>query len=653
MTDTHPMPFLSLVGLSPGAVALPPAGVLERNPGCLSRGFLLETQAIAKTGIGRRLQVWARDALHVDCELVSVPDDPTHLRGSLTDLLRARGVDGPVVCNASAGTNAHDLALAAAVHPESTFLYSSFRGGLCSARYSPAELMEFSSPPDLGLDTLLSLWGQAERWSSTAEVPAATRRTLGWKDLVPLIKARVVWDLDLALEGRSHRLDAAYEARGELHGLFLRPRSDWAHLKAVTVERRIGALRRRLAETGLRFRPVVVTDWPLVAERFRESGMYEVIPLRTPPGRLSLGRWLSPGHTPAGQAETPPGDPHLGSITSTTAATGSGSGRLAVCLGNDPSSTLVAIATHAPAEAWICYTPEVEVVRARLEAQLIGTPGNLPLQRVHWVRTDVYGRGIRKALAGAWSQAPGVVNVSPGTKGQTLALAGVPHASVWSLRAHAQDAICLDDGTTARLAGPPLEVQARVAGGRINLPEFRWDQAQFAAYSGFYRTLADELRAQGGKWGRIRTALAKVSMSPPRWTTWPNSVLFELAAGFRLRQAGADEVMVGVEWRTDTGQPRDELDVIARFGARFVALECKAMVISAPTRLGELSAEHSARTRACLGRFALPVLVVAAGAKFRGNRHGSETWAAGMLGVPTQVRRKITEAFRHRSTSQS
>lgn len=651
MRAPAPAPFISLVGHSPAAVAIPVAAWLGRHPGTLTRGILLETEPIRRTGMGSRLSKWAQDSHGVALECVAIPPDPAELQEVVRTLLSEREWLGPVICNAAAGPNAHDQALAAAVNPETTFLYSSFREGLCAARYSPTETMQFSSLPDLGLDTLLSLWGQAKRWTSTTEVPASTRRVLGWQDLIPLIRAKVVWDLDLVIEGKTHRLDAAYESQGELHGLFLRAQFEWPKLKATTIERRIGAVRRRLAETGLRFRPVVVTDWPLLAERIGAGGLSTVMPLGTRSGREALGRWLSPAPRPQA-APGAPSDHQLGSVT-TIPGTGSGTGRLAVCLGNDPSSTLVALATHAPGEAWICYTPEVEAVRARLAAQITGGASGLAVHQVHWVRTDVYGRGIRAALSGGWSQSPGAVNFSPGTKGQTLALAGVPRTSGWSIRAHTREAVCLDDRKSLRLRGPTLEDQARVAGGRLASSVLPVREGHLDEFEGFYTTLTEVISAHT-RWGLgVRHELKDVSPAPPDWQRKHDSVLFETVIGHCLRRAGADEVAVGLEWRTHEGQPRDEIDVVARFEARFIAIECKAQFIKNPDEIYDLATMHSARTRECLGRFALPVLVVAGGMPYHASRSGSVRWDLQTLVTPKRLRKALATAFRLRSTSLS
>jgi len=112
---------------------------------------------------------------------------------------------------------------------------------------------------------------------------------------------------------------------------------------------------------------------------------------------------------------------------------------LVVCLGNDPSATLVALFAHRPAKAMVCYdarTPYVAALAGRLAAHA----ARLPVGELRFFATDILGTGLPQDVRNIIDRNTTVVeaNVSPGSKAQAWRLSQCLDWNVYSINRKGQ-----------------------------------------------------------------------------------------------------------------------------------------------------------------------------------------------------------------------
>jgi hypothetical protein len=330
----------------------------------------------------------------------------------------------------------------------------------------------------------------------------------------------------------------------------------------------------------------------------------------------------------------------------------------------------VCIASHRPSFLWLLVdrgsAPVVEMAR-RLRLAVRA----LPCGEVQVVASDTLGTDVQAQLARspgfaeAARQGAAVANLSPGRKVQGLALARVPGLRLCTLDNRSGRVAWLDDGDVPPLSinGPPIVVEASVRGGPLasDGEKVRCDEA----WALVARALFDlsqarhvhspvallarrrpwirvgdqrdhrvlQVRQAGPEWllelidgGR---SLARVSLGDnPRDGRW-----FEWLVSAQFACAGADEVHRNLKWAwmrrepvtgairvdRDSQHHRAELDVVARFGAKFVVVSCKAgpfrrdgveAAQDRPQTVEGALREVEAVAQAGFGKFALPALAV-------------------------------------------
>ncbi len=684
--------FVSLVGFQPSAVAVALATWAGAR-GVPARVLLLpshETQPIAE-----RLVQWAGERFPYQGPLQVVPTSipggvAVSLAGEIIQqVLREAGAGADLVYYADPGPKAAVVLLARSLPPGTSLLHSDDQclhiceAGNAGERWSTLPL------EDLGLESLLFLYGLgsgAKPWNARALPPQVERVLTEGGAHARVRRHLAIGGVDAPV------FDLAYESRGRLYGLFV--------VDSVDGKERLTLLRdvERLpvALHGLRPRIVIWSSREVTLRHARAAGF---LSLKAGHTRVKeeLDAWLRGAGPAPGQVL---GD---GEIVRTTVPPARGRGgqegvSLVVCLGTDPSATLVSLMSHAPAHAWVLYDARTPVVveRARRLREALGT---LPVGEVCFVPTDLQGRGISqwaKSVEGDLLHAR--VDITPGSKGQACALARVPGAELWSLRGQVGRAAPLTDDTQSiQLVGPPLNVAAAVGGGLLesageDAEEALVGRADFLALA--LEFLACFVMHTDLKSARLaRLDEPKRRKCPHGWMVvvplqegnadvlvqhnrLKHQATVRGDGGFWLEQlvahafvkAGADEVRLNVVWAwpkvyveqlirggffaPGTRPFRREVDGVARFGSQIVVVECKT---GDPLHLPTHRRAIEATAAAGFGRLAVPVLVyprprpelVAQGLA---ERNRAVVLGLAEIAHPGRLRARLEEVFQARST---
>ncbi|RMD97174.1 MAG: hypothetical protein D6812_15750, partial [Deltaproteobacteria bacterium] len=307
----------------------------------------------------------------------------------------------------------------------------------------------------------------------------------------------------------------------------------------------------------------------------------------------------------------------------------SGGGKpLALCLGDDPSATLISLCTHQPRRAILFYdgyTPLI-VEKAR---QIRKWARRLPVETIDFVPTDHLGRGIRRWLSRENEEIR--VDITPGTKAQSVALMTARCGEVWHLRNDLGAAKALLGTGRKPLAAPDLITQAWIMGEEIieegsdsaNLAEVDQDMLGLLA-----RFLDDWIKQLPKKEWNLR-ALRSMQLGPNRVeieegkiSVYYNGEMkrgilpqteggywFECLVENAFRQAGVEEMRrsLKIGWPWDRKQHpskkfRAEIDLFGRIAHRFLIVSCKV----GKTK-GAYVREIEAVAR-IFGRFTIPIL---------------------------------------------
>lgn len=366
---------------------------------------------------------------------------------------------------------------------------------------------------------------------------------------------------------------------------------------------------------------------------------------RTP---ASLALWLSrravrPADTSTMRTEAAD---DAGGVSFVATGRGGDGPPLACWLGADPSSTLVCAATHRPVRLWLIVdaTSGATVECAR---RLKRVAASLPCRELRTVSSDLFGARLRLDLEGNADFQDDIrngliCNVSPGRKIQTLSLASVPGMAICSL--DNQRGVVSGLATELPLRGPSIEVQTTTCAGPLLRPgkvatgKSPWQHLAVALLEAARCQCVGPAGLAGRNPRRLglgdgralelvtrKSLLALVLLQPvaPRKVLVPlpldvnDGAWFEQLVAESFAAAGADEVRRNVKWAwPERFAPRrngermhwhrDETDVVARFGPRFVVVSCKAGKFKPRADAREVAAVAS---MGC-GRFALPVLAV-------------------------------------------
>ena len=605
--------FISLVGYQPSAVAVPLASWIAANPKP-SEAVLLATEKVESTA--DRLKTWIQETYQIPCVCLPISsnqvlqDEVLTFSKTIKAFLQENS-DQPIIFNAQPGLNAHVVILAQALDEGSIFLHPMVdKLYTCQILRGQEQWGEIEHV-DIGLKELLELYDM--QFSTTGDFHDLIRKVFN-ED----IPANVYRGLEFS--GTQIKFDLAFEKAGFLYGLRV--------VEGENSLQQIRDLRRIQNELrGLQPQIAVLTPKDSILARAR-TAKFLAINSRTEPGRKRFRKWIKREVLPPGLETSSKIQLSQKPLQEVFSAKGGSEAPLAVCLGDDPSATLISLCTHKPKQAWLFYDSTTQLVM-EVAHRLKDEIRNLPVGEVKFLKTNYLGRKI--ATTGLDNLNEQLrVDVTPGTKAQGCALARIPNAEIWSLRGDLGKAYCLSNPTKSLvLSAPDILTQARCCGGTLIGSERT--QNSLPGQQGFLNLLARflvrylqqhsakgigfrDLECNDG-FLKVYSSYAEVkldnqikkgslSQQDKKGGYW-----FELLVANAFWAAGADEVHRSVKWdwpkKRQFKRAMTEVDVLARFNHRFIAISCK---IGADGKIALPKREIEATARAGMGRFCIPIL---------------------------------------------
>lgn len=628
--------FLSFVGNQPSAVAVAYKTWRWQERADGHQVVLLSTPQTEEAA--DRLRRWIRDVSHADCHIIRIAPGTSHHTAlptamqAVRDLLAQDTGGTEVVYLADPGLKS-SVAMVARELPDHATILHADADQLHACRMEAAgEQWQAFPLQDLGTKALLDLYGlRRERTDRT--LPDLLTRCLSGQGMT--LPDSLIRNLRFSGKSSVPTLHLAYEARGQLFGVVV--------IVGSGADERLQSVRdiRRMSVElqGLRPRLTIISEVKRILARARTYGIAAI------EGQTGAGlqEWLARQAPPPGRAVSRAERPTSAVATAFTRAgaqgdpdvygTGGEGSPLVVCLGTDPSSTLLAICTHRPQVCHVLYdreTPDVVLLTDRLKV----VADRLPIGRLVVAPTDLMGRGVRERLSEmAGNEKALAVNITPGTKAQGRALAQMRGTELWSLNTRMGEAQCLTDPTRRGIpmAAPPVLLQAQVVGGDLlsegvaeTDPGEFWTLtlrllAAYARETPPNRSFALDsiewkhgaIRRQGGQYeAQFGKQRARGNFRNVEGGFWLEEVV---AKAFVL--AASDEVRTGIRWNwphglraiTEDGPTfKDDLDIAVRIGFRYFGVSCK----SSDRTLDKNIREAEAVAGACLGRFTIPVLAI-------------------------------------------
>ncbi len=628
--------LVSFVGMQPAAVAT--AIATWSRVGDLGPILLVATERTK--AIAERLNGWSVRSMGRSCDIVNFEsggDEETSGAYSLGTQIASRFGQN-LAFNCGPGRTADVVAFAAALSRS------------CLLLYPDSEELHVWKPDqnawsayqtvDLSLDELLALHGL--NYTHNRGAVAAVLRDAGRETSAN----RIERGLHLEPSRQPVVFDLAQERRGFLYAVVAIMRSD------LPQEKRLKKLRgaERIANDLNGLRPIVtiVSDVPNVLSK-RGKRQRQALNPHERRGRAFLSEWLAGDVRPPGHLERPLVGAegrrtmysfeelrwqHREQRASAWMKGAGGQGPpLGICLGNDPSSTLVSIWTHRPSDALIFYdaaTSAVGGVAERLRERV----ASFPVDRARLVPTDNKGSGIADHIAGCGLEKMRVA-CTPGTKMQKVMLARCESVEPWVMGTAMAHPL-LGVGPRLELRAPSTRVQAFIRGGLIQARVQRWssivrkEEAALRLLRKFLQAyleegadpklVGDELQAMScgrgstsvdGRGLRIAFDRTKARLS----TTGPQGRWWELVVASALKDAGCRQIEIGMKWlqrsadaqRYKSRRPvpfTEEIDVVASFGHRFLVVECKTGRVQVEVERRDVES----RAEQCFGRMAVPML---------------------------------------------
>ncbi|MFQ6044343.1 MAG: hypothetical protein ACE5PV_26110, partial [Candidatus Poribacteria bacterium] len=570
--------FISLVGYQPSAVAVPLASWIatKSKP---SEVVLLATEKVES--IADRLKIWIQESLQIPsvCIPISsnqvIQNEVSTVSWVVKEFL-AKNPDRQIVFNAQPGLNAHVVILAQALPQDSIFLHSMVDKLYTCQIVQGQEQWREINHVDIGIKALLELY---DIQFTTGDFSDLIRKVFKG-DIPPNVFC------GLEFSGTQIRFDLAFEKAGFFYGLRV--------IEGKNSLQEIRDLRRIQNELrGLQPQIAVLSPKDSILARARKA-KFLAINSRTKPGKRRFRKWIKRKVLPPGLETSSKILISQKRLRKVFSGKGGSGQPLAVCLGDDPSATLISLCTHKPKQAWVFYDSTTQLVM-EVAYRLKDEIHNLPVGEVRFLKTDYLGRKISTARFDNRIR----VDITPGTKAQGCALARIPNAEIWSLRGDLGEANCISNPTNILpLSAPGILTQARccggtlVSGGRAK-KSLRSKKGLLNLLAQFFVRYIEEggrkigllpLKCRGGylkpeeKFIEVKldnqTERCSLSKRDRQGGFW-----FELLVGNAFLSAGASEVRCGVKWDWPEGINvefigeknrtfrtfMNEVDVLARF----------------------------------------------------------------------------------------
>lgn len=545
------------------------------------------------------------------------------------------------VLYADPGISSMAVALCQAMPLEQTlFLYQDVNALHAVQRKGNDEIWDSLPLSDLGINPLLKLYGLDTEKNVRLPIPGLIYSTFK--------KTEKKVTFGMKIKGVEPVIDVAYEKHGRLYTLCVVPESLKIPQKRLLYIRSICGLLNKPELNGLI--PIVAGYSHLRNER-KHFQFFQCLDVKT---KQMMEKWFSEFPSTPGTDRWFPANTNepLESSIQQKPEDSFLTDKLVVSLGTNPASTLTALMTHRPKQAWIIvdtHTPAVISYAVRLKQ----IHAYLPVGELYFVNSDLMGRGILD-----WSQVnqnllkDARLEITPGSKAQSRALASITNGELWSMDMRAKKSFCFNSTLTpVDMVMPSVEMSVRLAGAegmdRVKAKEdFLSKLTEMYCYiiqteapqDWRYNDLPEERKA--GVWCLTRnktvltllqpgqTALTKKKQKP--WHQQEGGMLFEALVANLFYQSGADEVWTNLTWPWDekaieaiqerqnqlqvaTGKPlrafiphMTEIDIACVFNRHLVAISCKCGKYSLRNDLLEIEA----LTSHVLGRQAIPILVI-------------------------------------------
>lgn len=638
LTSSREFEFVGLVGLQPSETPVK-LRALRKLGVHVARVTLLHTEKTSEQA--RRIEAWCQlnGFLCGPVPMGQVGGDPdVNLEEALGRGLGDR--QGPILCNADPGLSAllgqlfqllnHKRLEVVYVHSDSDNLYLVQEIGDQEHWYS-------TDLEDLGMNPLLDLYDLVAK--------SAPERIRDW-DLAKIIRAASVNRSGKALVGMQivnappPILALAYERRGVLYGLCEVPGDGGDASSGV---KQIVSLSAGWTLNHLR---PFLWGWTRKKNERAHLEKGRCGSFSSLPGdHLALNAWMAgnpgvPGESFHSVPLAPPsGDPGPRPDAQTA---------LLVCLGKEPFATLSSLATHRPHHAWIAYDQQSAAVvdlADRFLKHKQGLRTRLGLQTITFVPTDRHGQGLHRWASQELEKFQGqlVVDLTPGTKGQTRALATLEWGDKWAMDTRHDKAFEIGGKRASTpILPPPLSLAVAIGAPhgvrqpkKLKTKHYEFYKALGSFYLKALSTtpvpmdgFPGDRNQPDGPWnvpggslsveyGKVILAYNGRNLEQSRTALHKNP--FEELTAHMIVQAEitgyqVSEVLLEVQGlfpeglRHPRGGHMDDIDVVAQVGHRFLAFECKSGV---NVRVPRTQRKIHATAFGALGRRAIPIVALA------------------------------------------
>lgn len=375
--------FISYVGLQPSAVAVSLASWIKARSKPDKVIFFI-TDRVRE--IANRLTGWIDETYLIKCESILISRDPISTDGqhSLSETIQQVLNEYKlyqIVFNAEPGLNTHVAILSEALPENSIFLHAMVDKIHTFVMKNGQEQWEEIVNTDIGLDSLIKLYGV--QYEKTGHSPDLIRKI--FKNKMPQ------WIVQgLSIIGTQTQFDLAFEKSGFLYVLKVVDNNGLQQIRDLQ--------RVHNDLPGLQPKICILSSDKSSLTRSRTAG-FITINSNTNEGSNRLSKWInrqvpSPGSESYSEQTTMSKIFDAGiALNQNIKGRGGTDQNLAVCLGNDPSATLLSLYTHRPKQAFIFYdanTKTIVEMAHRLEKEIC----NLPIGTAKFFNTDIVGKNI-------------------------------------------------------------------------------------------------------------------------------------------------------------------------------------------------------------------------------------------------------------------
>jgi len=663
--------FISFVGLQPSAVAVSLASWIQARSKPDKVIFFI-TDRVRE--IANRLTGWIDEVYQIKCESILISRDPVPTDGQLSLSETIQQVLNEhkfyqIVFNAEPGLNTHVAILSEALPENSISLHGMVDKTHVCLVIDNSEHWEEIENVNIGLDSLLSLY------NIQYEITGCSHKTIH-EILKGKIPKKVIQGLNI--KGTQIQFDLAFEKSGFLYVLKFIEGNDPQQIRDLQrVHNDLHGLQPRIA---------ILSSDKSSLTRARTVGF---IPINsnTSQGISRFTRWID-RQVPLPGSESYSEPTAMNKVFETgltldqhIKGKGGTGNNLTVCLGNDPSATLMSLCTHKPKQAIIFYDTNTKVI-AEMAHRLSKEIHNISVGEAKFLKTDIIGKNIGdfklKDIA-----TPLIIDITPGTKAQACALAclsRINNSEIWSLRGDTGESVCISEPNKKKnLCVPNILTQAKCCGGDIT--NFGINQNHLKYQKHFWVLLTqffDRYVKEGGKDFRLTNLkctngylkpigkffevkldnqIEKLEIRLSEGGFWFESMV----AGCFLF-AGANEIMCNIKWDWPGGIAytaykgktfMNEVDVICRINHRFIAISCKL----GQNQIAKPKREIEAVARAGLGRFCIPIFIRPKISddmieeSINSNR-GAVLLDIEYIAYPDRLKDTLIKAFKSRTTSE-